>query len=349
MKADNLPLRLLFLSISGWVHRQQQEVVDYLVEENRVLREQIGDRKLRLTDDQRRRLAAKGIKLGRRILQQVALIVSPDTILRWHRRLIASKWTYPKKGIGRPGVMVEIRSLIVKMAEENSTWGYCRIQGALKNLGHIVAASTVRNILKEHGLQPAPKRPTSWRTFLRAHWSQLVSTDFFTVEAWSKRGLQTHYILFFLDLRTRSVFFAGMTRHPNDRFMMQAVRSARSFFEGKRFLILDRDTKFSKRFRDSLPDGLQLLRTPFQAPNANAHAERFIRSIKDECLNCMIWFGDGPLRKAIYEYFEHYHTERNHQGIGNELIEGSPGPSEGRVVSRERLGGTLRYYERVAA
>jgi putative transposase len=350
MSADTLPLRLLFLSVSGWVHRQQQEVVEYLVEENRVLREQIGDRKLRLTDDQRRRLAAKGIRLGRRILQQVASIVSPDTILRWHRRLIASKWIYPKKGIGRPGVMIEIRGLIVKMANENSTWGYCRIQGALKNLGHTVAASTVRNILKEHGLQPAPNRPTSWKTFLRSHWSQLVSTDFFTVEAWSKRGLQTHYILFFLDIRTRRVFFAGMTTHPNDRFMVQAARSAHTFLEGKRFLILDRDTKFSKRFRDALPEGLQLSQTPFQAPNANAHAERFIRSIKDECLNRMIWFGDGPLRKAIYEYFEHYHTERNHQGIGNELIEEmGAGPKEGRVVSRERLGGTLRYYERVAA
>jgi transposase InsO family protein len=349
MSADTLPLRILFLSVTGWVHRQQQEVVDYLVEENRVLREQIGERKLRLTDDQRRRLAAKGKRLGRRILQQVASIVSPDTILRWHRRLIASKWTYPKKGIGRPGVMIEIRRLIVKMAEENSTWGYCRIQGALKNLGHNVAASTVRNILKEHGLQPAPNRPTSWKTFLRSHWGQLVSTDFFTVEAWSKRGLQTHYILFFLDIRTRKVFFAGMTRHPNDRFMVRAARSARSFFAGKRFLILDRDTKFSKCFRDSLPDGLQLLRTPFQAPNANAHAERFFRSIKDECLNRMIWFGDGPLRKAIYEYFEHYHTERNHQGIGNELINGIFGPVEGQVVSRERLGGMLRYYGRAAA
>jgi putative transposase len=350
MPTDTLPLRILFLSVSGWVNRQQQEVVEYLIEENRVLREQIGERRLRITDDQRRRLAAKGIRLGRRVLHQVASIVSPDTILRWHRRLIASKWTYPKKGLGRPSVMMEIRSLIVRMAEENSTWGYCRIQGALKNLGHNVAVSTVRNILKEHGLQPAPNRPTSWRTFLRAHWGQLVSTDFFTVEAWSKRGLQTHYILFFLDIKTRKVFFAGMTKHPNDRFMVHAARNARTFFEGKRFLILDRDTKFSKCFRDALPDRLQLLRTPFQAPNANAHAERFIRSIKDECLNRMIWFGDGPLRKAIFEYFEHYHTERNHQGIGNELIEElTVGPKDGRVISSDRLGGTLRYYERVAA
>jgi putative transposase len=337
MTADTIPLRPLFLSISGWIHRQQQEVVDYLVEENRVLREQIGERKLRLTDDQRRHLAAKGIKLGRTILQQVASTVSPNTILHWHRRLIGSKWTYPKNGIGRPGVMLEIRSLIVEMARENSTWGYCRIQGALKNFGHNVAASTVRNILKEHELQPSPKRPTSWSVFLRAHWGQLVSTDFFTVEAWNKRGLRTNYILFFLDLRTRKVFFAGMTRHPNHRFMVHAVRSALAFFVGKRFL-------------DALPDGLQLSRTPFQAPNAIAHAERFIRSIKDECLNQMIWFGDGPFRKAIFEYFEQYHSERNHQGIGNELIEElTVDLKDGRVISRDRMGGMLRYYEKVAA
>ncbi len=350
MATDTLALRVVFLALSGWVHRQQQEVVEYLVEENRVLKEQIGKRRLRLTDDQRRRLASKGKRLGRRLLQQVASIVSPDTILRWHRLLIAAKWTYPKRGIGRPGVMLEIQKLIVRMAQENSSWGYCRIQGALKNLSHKVAASTVRNVLKEHGLQPAPKRSTSWRTFLRAHMGQVVSTDFFTVEAWTRRGLRTHYVLFFLDLESRRVCFAGMTRKPNDRFMEQAVRNARTFLEGKRFLILDRDTKFSHRFHGALPDGLELLRTPFQAPNANAHAERFVRSIKEECLNRMIWFGEAPLWKAIYKYLEHYHTERNHQGIGNELIqETAPGPSTGRVVSRERLGGVLRYYERATA
>ncbi len=350
MSAELLPLRVLLLTVSGWVHREQQDVIDYLVEENRVLREQIGGRRIRLTDHQRRRLAAKGKRLGRRVLARVVSIVTPDTILRWHRRLIAAKWTYPRNGVGRPGVMKEIRSLIVRMARENPGWGYCRIQGALKNLHHKVAATTVRNVLKDDGIQPAPKRPTSWRTFLKAHWGQVVSTDFFAVEAWTGRGLQTFYVLFFLDLESRRVHIAGMTRNPDDAFMVQATRGARAFLQGKRFLILDRDTKFSRRFRDALPAGLQLVRTPYQAPNANAHAERFVRSIKEECLSKMIWFGEGHLRKALFEYLEHYHRERNHQGLGNELIDAAPLPSAtGCVVCNERLGGLLRHYNRSAA
>lgn len=166
MRADFPPFRVLLLAVSGWVHREQQAVIEYLVEENRVLREQLGNRRLRLTDEQRRRLAAKGIRLGRQVLQRIASIVAPDTILRWHRNLIAAKWTFAKKHAGRPDIMKAIRGLILRMARENPSWGYCRIQGALKNLEHSVAESTVRNVLKEHGILPAPQRPTSWRGFL---------------------------------------------------------------------------------------------------------------------------------------------------------------------------------------
>jgi transposase InsO family protein len=350
MRADFLPFRVLLLAISGWVHREQQGVIEYLVEENRVLREQIGNRRLRLTDAQRRRLAAKGIRLGRQVLERVVTIVTPDTILRWHRNLIASKWTFAKKQAGRPGIMKLIRALILRMARENPRWGYCRIQGALKNLDHRVAKSTVRNVLKEHGILPAPERPTSWRAFLKAHWDQLVATDFFTVEVWTGRGLSTFYVLFFIELETRRVHMAGMTRNPDDRWMVDAVHGVRGFMQGKRFLICDRDTKFSRRFKAALPAGLRILQTPFQAPEANAYAERFVRSIKEECLNRMIWFGERQVRKALFEFLEHYHTERNHQGIGNELIEALPTEQFGaRVVCRERLGGLLRHYARAAA
>jgi len=141
-----------------------------------------------------------------------------------------------------------------------------------------------------------------------------------------------------------------MTSNPDDRFMMQAAANARGFLQGKRFLLCDRDTKFSRRFRQSLPSGLQVVQTPIQAPNANAHAERFVRSIKEECLDRIIWFGEARVRRAIFEYLEHDHTERSHQGIGNELIEAPPTiVVEGKVISRERLGGLLRHYERVAA
>ena len=162
-------------------------------------------------------------RLGRRLLIRIASLVTPDIILRWHRRLIAAKWTYPGAGTGGPGVMKKIRRLIVRMATENSSWGYCRIQGSLQNLGHRVSPSTVRNVLKENGIRHAPNRPTTWGTFLKAHWGQIVSTDFFSVEVWTKRGLRTHYVLFFLDLETRRVHFGGLTKHPNDDFMAQAA------------------------------------------------------------------------------------------------------------------------------
>ena len=172
MTAATLPLQLLLLTVSGWVHRHQQDVIAYLVEENRVLKEQLGGRKLRLTDDQRRRLAAKARLLGRRALDAVATLVTPDTLMRWHRRLIAWKWTYVAGRVGRPGLRQAISDLIVRMARENDRWGYCRIQGELRKLGHRVAASTIGKVLKDHGIRPAPDRPTSWRTFLRAHWGR---------------------------------------------------------------------------------------------------------------------------------------------------------------------------------
>src|SRR5919201_1214959 len=162
MTDDVLRLRLLLVSLAGWINRYQQHVIEYLIEENHVLREQLKSHRLRLNDDQRRRLAGKGHRLGRRLLSRVATIVTPDTILPWHRRLIAEKWSYPRKRPGRPGTMKKIASLIVRMATENPTWGYRRIQGALKNLDHRVARSTIARVLKEQG--------------------KIAAADFFTTE-----------------------------------------------------------------------------------------------------------------------------------------------------------------------
>ena len=155
------PLQLLLATFAGWVNRRQAQAINYLVEENRVLKEQLGGKRLRLTDDQRRRLALKGQALGRRLLTRVANIVTPDTILRWHHRLIAMKWTYPSKRVGRPEIMKTKRELIVRMATDNSNWGYSRIQGELKKLDHRVARSTIAKALKEHGIRPSTERPTS--------------------------------------------------------------------------------------------------------------------------------------------------------------------------------------------
>jgi transposase InsO family protein len=351
--ADLYPLQLLLLTFSGLINRRQQEVIEYLIEENRVLREQLKGRKLRLNDDQRRRLAEKGKKLGRRLLSQVITIVTPDTLLRWHRELIRAKWTYNKR-VGRPGVMKVIRKLIVRMAKENSSWGYCRIQGALRNLGHRVAKSTIAKVLKEHGIKPAHDRPMAWKTFLKAHWGEVVGADFFTTEVWTSRGLVTFYTVFLIDLKTRRACIAGSTPNPGDEFMRQLARNLTDvvdgFLLGHRLLILDRDTKWSQAFTKVLEDfGIDVVWTPYQAPNCNAHAERFVRSIKEECLSRMVIFGERNLYRALDEYTKHYHAERNHQGIGNELIGGAPASDGGgEVVRDERLGGLLSYYRRAA-
>ena len=349
MTADLSPFRLLLVTLAGWVNRHQQLVVEYLVEENRVLKEQLKGRRVRFTDDQRRRLAVKGRRLGRRVLRQVATIVTPDTILRWHRRLIARKWTFASKGPGRPGVMKEIASLILRMATENPRWGYRRIQGPLKNLDHRVARSTIAAVLKDHGIPPAPGRPSSWRTFLRAHWGEIAGADFFTTEVWTARGLVTYYTLFVLDLRSRRVHVAGSTPTP-DTFMTQAARqltdAVDGFLSGHRVLICDRDGKWTEGFRSILAGaGVRVVLTPFRAPNANAYAERFVRSIREECLDCLILFGERRLLRALDEFVEHYHKERNHQGLGNDLIVPERRSGRGtRVRCEERLGGLLRYY-----
>jgi putative transposase len=188
--------------------------VAYLVEENRVLRRQLRGQRLQFTDDDRRRLAVLGHRLGRRVLRQIATVVTPDTILRWHRQLIARKWTYARKRSSRHGVLADIRRVVVRMAEENPTWGYTRIQGALTNVGHRVGRSTIARILKRHGRPPVPERPTSWQTFLRAHWGAIAGADFFTTEVWTWRGLVTYYTVFAIDLASRRVQIVASSRIP---------------------------------------------------------------------------------------------------------------------------------------
>src|SRR5205823_6073436 len=207
--------------------------------------------------------------------------------------LIAHKRMYAKGRRRRSGVLAEIRWLVVRMAEENPTWGYTRIRGALKNVGHQVGRSTIARILKAQGIRPAPERPTSWQTFVRAHWGAIAGADFFTTEVWTWRGLVTYYTVFVIDLASRRVQIAGSTPHPGDLFMCQIGRSLTAgdvgLLRDHRVLICDRDRKWSGEVRGLLHDaGLRVVQTPHQAPNANAYAERFVRSIKEECLDRII-------------------------------------------------------------
>lgn len=349
------PWQLLAVIVAGWMSRQQQHVIEYLREENRVLREKLGVQRVRLNDDQRRRLAAKGKILGRRCLAEFCSIVTPDTILRWHRLFIARKYdSSDKRNLGRPGVMLRIRELTVRIAKENERWGYRRIQGALANLGHRVGRSTVRRILKSEGIEPAPRRgkQMSWSTFLRAHWGAVVAADFFTVEVWTRKGLMRYAVFFVMDLATRQVEIAGISADANGQWMMQLARnltdSFDGFLRGKRLFICDRDPLYTKEFRDLLcAEGVKVIRLPAQSPDLNAYAERFVRSIKEECLSRMIIIGEKHLRHAISEYMAHYHEERNHQGLDNRLIletrRAASCPDD--FECRERLGGLLKYYQ----
>jgi putative transposase len=250
--------------------------------------------------------------------------------------------------------MKEIRGLIVQMATENPSWGYARIQGQLRHLNHRVARSTIAKVLKEHGIHPSHDRPMSWRTFVRSHAHLIAAADFFTTEVWTARGLVRYFTLFVIDVATRRVYIAGTTTNPASSWMEQIARNLTDcedgFLTGKRFLIIDRDAKFSRKFR-SIPEGsgIEILLTSYLAPNMNAYAERFVKSIKSECLDQMIFLGRESLVGAIAEYAAHYHEERSRQGLGNEMICRAETQAEGSIEVRERLGGLLKYYHRRAA
>jgi putative transposase len=294
------------------------------------------------------------------VLSQLDTLVTPDTLLRWHRELVAQKWNHVhRRSPGRPRTKDEITRLILRMVEENPSWGYTRIRGALSNVGYQVARGTIVNILQEHGIDPAPLRGkrTKWSTFLKAHWKMMIASDFFTVEVWRLHGLTTYYVLFFLELSSRLVKIAGITTNPNTAWMVQIGRNLtepdEGWFSAKRMVIVDRDTKYCADFRALLEGGgSEIIRLPPRSPNLNAYAERFVGSIKSECLNRLIFFGEASLRRAIREYVSHYHEERNHQGLSNRRLTSAVNDevySAGRLRQRTRLGGILNDYTMVAA
>ena len=351
-------LSFLLMIASGWARRHQLIVIEFLQAENRMLKERLRGKRIRFTDAERALLARKAKAVGRKALLELDIIVSPDTLLWWHRRLVAQKWNFThRRGPGWPGIMRHLSELIVRMAEDNPSWGYTRIQGALANLSHKVGRGTVANVLKRSGIEPAPERGrrTRWSTFLKAHWKMLAASDFLTVEVWPGRGLVTHYLLFVISLADRVVNIAGITTRPDESWMLQVARNETDLAGGslhsKRYLIIDRDTKYSEQFRRLIRDnGTKVIRLPPRSPNLNAYAERFVRSIKDECLDRMIFIGQGSLRRAVSEYRGHYHKERNHQGLHNRLIVArTTQAANGTVHRHARLGGTLNFYYRNAA
>ena len=352
-------LQFLVVVVAGWINQQPRDVIDYLQEENRVRREQLGPGRLRFTDAQRRRLAAQATSLGRRVRRDRHTLVTPDTLLRWHRQLIAR--TYDgrgRRGPGRPPVMDTIRRRIVRMAPENREWGDTRIRGARGNLGHQVARGHIANVRKERGLEPAPERKkrTTWREFLAAHWDVLAAADCCTVAVWPPRGLTRFTVLVLSHLASRRGQIAGISAEPDGPGVPQLMRHATDAEDGClrhiRVLIHDRDPRFRPAGRDTRPPAdVTPIRRPARSPNLNAYTERFVRTIKDSCLERMVLIGEGSLRRAVREFVAHDHHERDHQGLDNRLILplSTAPPPRGRVPCRQRIGGMLHYDYRSAA
>jgi transposase InsO family protein len=363
LKPNITSVARLLAYVTGLVNQELLLKNEYLLAENRILKTHLQPG-FRLSRPERTTLAEIGKRLGRKLLQQVASIANPDTILGWYRKLVAAKFdgSRQRRLPGRPRIAAEIERLVVRLARENSGWGYDRIVGALANLGHSVSDQTVGNILRRHGIAPAPerKRTTTWKEFIRSHMAVLAGTDFFSVEVLTWRGLVTYYVLFFLHLETRRVTIAGITDQPEESWMEQMARNVTFAGEGclslskGRYLLHDRDAKFCASFRETLAaGGVKCLRLPARSPNLNAYSERWVRTVKEECLSKLILFGEGSLLRALREFEAHYHGERNHQGKGNVvLFPYAEAPSTKRGPSircHERLGGLLKYYYRKAA
>ena len=314
--------------VTGRVEEELLLRNEYLAAENRILKAQIKGRLL-LSQEEKTTLAEIAHRLGPKALGEVASTAQPDTILGWYRKLIANKFDGSKfrRRVGRPRVAEEIERLVVRVAKENPSWGYDRVVGALANLGHRLSDQTVGNILRRHGLSPAPKRKqaVSWKDFIRSHRDVLVGMDFFTVEILTLKGLLTYYVLFFIHLETRRVSLAGFTPYPDQQWMEQQARNMTmerwGCLRGCRYLLHDRDAKFCQSFRELIESGgVKPIRLPARSPNLNSYAERWVRSVKEECLAKLILFGESSLRRALQQYLLHYHEERNHQGKGNRIL-----------------------------
>lgn len=349
-----------FLAVyAGWINRHQLAIIDCLRAEIAVLREHVPRKRIAFTRAQRLKLAHVGHRVGRAVLREYATLASPDTVLRWYREMVARKYDgSASERVGRPLIAAEVRQQIVMLASENPTWGYTRLLGNLLALGIDVSRSTIRRVLLEVGLEPNTRRGPgmSWKRFLQAHWSTVAATDFFTVEALTFRGLVRLHVLFVIELQTRAVEIAGIVPEPDGAWMMRRGRKlladANGILAKKTHLVMDRGSVFTAQFRALLAlAGIEPVRLPPRSPNLNAHAERFVRSVRAECLDHLVIFGEAHLRRVLREYIAHYNHERPHQGIGNALIRPPPQPANnnGRVKRRQRLGGLLNHYYRGAA
>jgi putative transposase len=360
-------LQFVIAMIASAINERMQRKLDYAQEEIRVLKEMLrgvtGGRRLSFTADQRRRLALAGKELSPDERRKYCQLVKPATILAWFRELGARKYdSSAARRSGRPGKARNIRQLVIKMAEANLGWGYTKIRDALRTgLKIEIARTTVANILSDAGIEPAPEREKkrTWKRFMKTHWESLYACDFFSVEALGIFGAVRYMVFFVIELKTRSVEIAGIQVNPDGQWMKQVARNLTDpvdgFLRSAKYLIHDRDPLFTEAFATILRSGgVASVKIPAMSPNCNPHAERFVKTIKYECLNHFVFFGERHLRHVINEFVQHYLAERFHQGIGGQLVNSradtaNDNGTSGRVVCRSRLGSLLNYYHRQAA
>jgi transposase InsO family protein len=355
-------LRIAYLAVLrlfGWLvllarsDRVKDAEILFLRHQVAVLQRQVKSPKLSWAD--RAVLSALARLLPRGRLRQLRLIVSPRTVLRWHADLVKKRWAYPRRVPGRPRTAQAIRALALEMACDNPGWGYRRIHGELTGLGYTLAPSTVWQILKDAGIDPAPRRAgRTWRTFLEAQAKTILAADFFHVDTVFLRRL---YVLFFIEHGTRRVRLAGITAHPTGAWVTQQARNLlmeiENHADGLKFLIRDRDAKFTAAF-DAVftATGVRIIKTPVRAPRANAIAERWVGSARRECLDRMLITGERHLGLVPGEYTDHYNGHRPHRSLQQDPPAGRLHPPEEissmRVLRRDRLGGLIREYAQVA-
>jgi len=284
-----------------------------------------------------------------------AFLVRPETLLRWHRQLVARKWTKPHRPPGRPALDPEVRELILRLGRENSRWGYQRIRGELLKLGVRVSATTIATVLRRAGLGPAPRRGPTWRAFLRSQAAGILACDFLTVET---IRLKTLYVLVWIELGTRKVYLGGATRNPDSAWVIQQARNLAMALQEEgsspRFLIHDRDTKFTWSFDEVFrSEHMRILLTPIRAPNANAFCERWVGTVRAECLDWTLVLGRRHLERVLRSYIEHYNEARPHRGLNLRTPVEDPSPVRGELMAadvrrRDVLGGLIHEYRAAA-
>jgi putative transposase len=355
----------LIATVARLLHKDLVLQVEYLRVQYDIVRSKVPGR-IQFTDDERRSLVAAALAMGSKAMRAVVSIVKPETILRWQRKLEERKWDYSKRckrKPGRPRKPADVEALVCRLAREN-TWGYRRICGELAKQGIQVSKSCIADILRRNGLPSSPERKgLTWREFLARHADVLLCADLFTKEVWTFCGLRRAYVLFVMHVRSRTILLAEVTYSPHGAWMAQQARNLLWECEDlgirPRFLIHDRDDCFCWDFDAVLRSaGVDPVKSPYRAPNANSYAERWVRSVRQECLNHLILFGIKSLRRAVLSFQRFHNVHRPHQGIGNripahvhagEAIPATMDGPVGKVECEEFLGGLLKSYHRTAA